>query len=639
MIHKNNLFINRLVVLTNSGKTAYDEKFHKGINIIRGKNSSGKSTISNFIFFILGGYFTDFVPEARKCSTVISEVEMNGAIFTIKRYIEINDRKVNPRVPMFIYWGDYIESKNPPLDKTWQKFDYNSYIDKKSFSNVLFDNLNIPIVKGDNNITIHQLLRLMYVDQDSPTSSLYYYEQFDSQITRETTAELLLGIYDEELYNNKRRLIELVKELDETKSQIKLTKGFFSDPLTLNPVHIQSKIENAQYQIQEIEEEIIRLKSQKSKLNKSDTFRYQDLSNKISKQREIVNSLIEKAEQINYEISDNEFFIETLNEKLKALKNSVITREFLNNFPLHYCPECLSQIKEEKNESKCKLCKETIDSSYGITQARRMEQEISFQINESNLVQKHLKLSIDKIKPLLKKETSSLNYYQDLFDEEVKDVKSSNQEKLEKLYIDKGFIEGEIMQFRTMYENAEYYSNMLVKRDELIKEKENIEYYIRITETKQNNLKVSIENQIKSEALYLLNNDLHRQDEFKNANDFHVDFSNNMAFLSNEYSKYSASSNFYLKITARFSLFLSSLSIPEMRYPRFILADNMEDKGIEEARAQNFQKILIERLSSFDSNSYQVIYTTSYITDVLNQSNYVVGDFYTKENRTLKNLD
>ena len=41
-----NLFVNRLYVLTESGLVAYDEPFHHGVNIIRGENSSGKSTIT-----------------------------------------------------------------------------------------------------------------------------------------------------------------------------------------------------------------------------------------------------------------------------------------------------------------------------------------------------------------------------------------------------------------------------------------------------------------------------------------------------------------------------------------------------------------------------------------------------------------
>lgn len=51
----NNLFLNRLVIYTEDMAVAYDEKYHRGVNIIRGDNSSGKSTITHFIFFVLGG--------------------------------------------------------------------------------------------------------------------------------------------------------------------------------------------------------------------------------------------------------------------------------------------------------------------------------------------------------------------------------------------------------------------------------------------------------------------------------------------------------------------------------------------------------------------------------------------------------
>ena len=64
----------------------------------------------------------------------------------------------------------------------------------------------------------------------------------------------------------------------------------------------------------------------------------------------------------------------------------------------------------------------------------------------------------------------------------------------------------------------------------------------------------------------------------------------------------------------------------------------MEDKGIEMPRAQNLQRILIDRVSKYDQNSFQMIYTTSYITEELNSSGYVVGEYYTKSNPSLKNI-
>ena len=370
-------------------------------------------------------------------------------------------------------------------------------------------------------------------------------------------------------------------------------------------------------------------------------FRFQQLSNEITQQRTNVVRIKDAIERKTLEITDNDFFLGSLNNKLVALKNSLTTREFLHNFPLSYCPECLTELvmAESTDEVKrCNLCKEEIDSSFAITQGRRMEQEIVNQINESNGVQKKLKDEVERLIPRHKKEKSRLKTLQRQYDEHVQDVRTSKQEQIEELYTTKGFIEGEILQYQTMLENALYFRNLEEKKDGLVREKEKVDAYIRTAESQQNILMSSIGARIKEEAVYLLNNDLFRQDDFKAANDFHVDFANNIAFLSSKYAKYSASSNFYLKITARFAIFLASLSITQMRYPRFILADNMEDKGIEEGRAQNFQQILIDRLQMFDANSYQVIYTTSYITAELDKSDLVVGEHYTAANRTLKNL-
>lgn len=103
----NNLFVNRLIIYTKSNKVAYDETFHKGVNIIRGKNSSGKSTITHFLFYALGGAFNEWVKEAKQCSRVIVEVEVNGATLVLKRELNFNDEgRANGMEPMCISIGE-----------------------------------------------------------------------------------------------------------------------------------------------------------------------------------------------------------------------------------------------------------------------------------------------------------------------------------------------------------------------------------------------------------------------------------------------------------------------------------------------------------------------------------------------------
>ena len=164
--------------------------------------------------------------------------------------------------------------------------------------------------------------------------------------------------------------------------------------------------------------------------------------------------------------------------------------------------------------------------------------------------------------------------------------------------------------------------------------------YINAKLSTQENRRSIVMKKIQEHGAYFLNHDEERQKDFKEASpsDITVDFPNNMVFLKDRYAKYSASSAFFLKLVARFSLFFASLDIDWMRYPRFIFADNMEDKGIEQHRAQMFQKTLIDRLKQYDTNSYQVIYTTSYITEELDHSEYVVGEHYDINHKSLKNV-
>lgn len=627
-----------MIIFTREGKIAYDENFHRGVNIIRGNNSSGKSTITHFIFYVLGGAFNDWVKEAKQCSHVIAEIEINGATITLKREINLKDGKGNKTEALYIYWGAIDSAMTD--SQNWQKFNFNLTQNSKSYSNVLFENLDIPIVKGENNITMHQILRLLYVDQDSPTNSLFYYEEFDTTLTRETVADLLLGVYNQELYDKKQRKVEAEKELEDTKREIKVIKRFIPNPYDLIPSNLTERIAGKEQEIINIENSIVELKnaSKKVRYTKKTQLEFEKLNQEAIVQRQTVASLERTIKLFRYEIEDTEYFIEALNNKLKAVNKSILTRDLLGNFPIENCPECLSPIKPIEDSKICKLCKTDIDDSFGITQARKIEQEIDFQIRESkNLTQ-------IKKRKLLEKEAEldanrlKLFHIQQQVNSSIKDVKTVRDEKLDQLYIDKGFVEGEIAQLRTLYENAEIYQRLIKSQTDLEQELGTLNFSIRALTSAQDVLKASTKKTIEQEGVYLLNNDLKRQEDFYQAKEFHIDFRNNIAYISDKDAKYSASSSFYLKIAARYSIFLASLSIPKMRYPRFIFCDNMEDKGIEKIRAENFQRILVEEAEKYNSNDYQMIYTTSFIPDELNIDKYTVGDFYTESNPSLKNV-
>ena len=108
-------------------------------------------------------------------------------------------------------------------------------------------------------------------------------------------------------------------------------------------------------------------------------------------------------------------------------------------------------------------------------------------------------------------------------------------------------------------------------------------------------------------------------------NTFSVDGSN----------EFSASSITYLKNCVHFGIFFASLDLDFMRYPRLIVCDNMEDKGMEEARSQNFQTA-VSRLSKEANVPHQIIFTTSMIAHELNTSPPCIGQQFDENHKSLR---
>ena len=167
MRYEPTLIVNRLVI-QRAELAVYDERFHPGVNVIRGANSSGKSTILNFIFYGLGGDLADWSETALLCERVLIEVQLNGKLATLSR-----DVSQQIGQPMEIFGGDYETSEKAPRAE-WVRYPYRRSANQESFSQALFRLLNIPEVASDisGNITMHQLLRLLYADQLSPVDNL-----------------------------------------------------------------------------------------------------------------------------------------------------------------------------------------------------------------------------------------------------------------------------------------------------------------------------------------------------------------------------------------------------------------------------------------------------------------------------------
>jgi predicted transcriptional regulator with HTH domain len=628
------LKLNRLTIFTKTGKIAYDQIFHDGVNIIRGHNSAGKSTIGNSIFYVLGGDFKKWTTAASYCNDIYAEVFINSEPITIKRTISDSGNQ-----PMSIFWGTYEEAIKS-ASEGWQIFPYRRSDSKKSFSNALFLALGFPELRGDvdSNITMHQILRMLYVDQKSLTLDLLMTENFDSSITRKTIADLLFGVYDDSLYVDKISLRESEKDFDVKKKQFEGIEQIFkaSDNET-NIGNINGLIEENNHQITKIDEYLDKLSNnlnETKKKNEDEELKVVTIKTNLLSTRNSLSILQSDINKFEFELLDSMDFIRSLEKRALALSDSLLTRETFIDLKIYHCPNCLSQLEPAVDANHCELCKQQLPEDKGSSQIKRMQQEIDNQIRESKklyLEKEHKLLEFKSSYPTLEQKVRVL---QRELDEALSNVKTIRNQEFDELLIKKGELRSKndylIKQLRALEQ-----IDVLRKEIAGLKNKiDSLRARIYSKETEQRSRLQNAFQIIQKITLRLLHSDLGRQKEFSTGKKVELDFEKNTFSLDGE-NNFSESSNVYLKNSVRFAIFFASLEKDFFRLPRFIFCDNIEDKGMQPDRSQSFQKELV-KISSESEVKHQIIITTSMISPELDNTNLCVGDFYTETNKTLK---
>jgi len=631
---KTNLFLKRLLVYCD-GRAVYDEKFHSGVNIIRGENSTGKSTIADCIFYVLGGDLKEWKPEAEKCDCVMAEVRFGLVTLTIKREIASASAK-----PMQIFVGK-IEAAIKSAAEGWNIFPYRHSEHKDSFSQYLFGLLGLPEIKTESEslLTMHQILRMLYVDQLTPADSLLRVEQFDQPLARKSIVDMLFGVYDDSLYQKEMLVREKRKQKDELSSQYKNIVGMFKESeVDLDVEAIEKEIAVCESRQKQVQEEIQRLlldNTLGAKVNsEKGSIQIQNQYLLRKKELEILRS---KMEALTLECEDSQQFLSDLERRRRAIDNSIITNETIGELNPVFCPRCLSRL-DSVTKDTCALCKQTVRDGNAKSQYLRIRQELSFQIKES----KRLLLDNEKTLFSLKAEAprleEGLKSLRLKLDESVSNIKTERDQRFDDLLIEKGNLESKtdalFVQRKTLQIIERFRSKALGLE----------------TEIKQLNAEISDKKQKLTEYLSEsarmigattiafvkrdLKNGRPREEAFFNPKEFALVPEKNTYRLDGR-NQFSASSMTYLKNCAHFAILFVSLELDYFRYPRFILNDNIEDKGMQPERSHAFQKMIVE-ISDKYKGEHQIIFTTSMIAPELEGSKYCVGEHYTEQSKSLK---
>jgi len=635
ILSKPTTIIKRLVVMRNND-VAYDEKFHRGVNVIRGENSSGKSTIMNFIFFAMGGNLLLWSDYALLCTHVYLEVELNGSILTLRR--EIDKRSMTP---MSICGGKFGSAIKAPVTE-WHTYPYRRSANSESFSQAIFRLLEVPEVNSDvsGNITFHQILRLVYSDQLTSPDSIFRSEPVrfqDEAALRETVGNLVSGAYEAEVYNSERNRKKKEKEYSQVESEltsIYRVLGSRDESVGIDWVEAQRTglLKDRENLLEQVEnaENLLMVGQQQEKLSLK---KQSDALMLVQEYQETLAIAQNKLHKLEFDISDSEIFIRSLKKKIQSLTEAGAVCEHIHDVFFNTCPACFSAIEDLPEEiNACGLCKTPFESGRARERIVAMINEAAIQLKQSEKLQEKRMLRLESTSVEIDDLSSSWRIAADELEALQKSPLSESRQELKILHRQLGYIDRQIEDIDSKMELAKRIDALKKRKFELNDEIERIKTYIDGLRARLglqiNKARLLIETQIKS----YLKNDLTRQDAFENPDSVEFSFEKNEITVDGQ-TYFSASSRVILKNSFYLGLFSAALKDSRFRHPRLLLMDTTEDKGMEVKRSHNFQNLMFD-LSQAAEKVHQIIYATSMISDKIPESCFV-GKFSTMADKTL----
>ncbi|PPK74965.1 AAA domain-containing protein [Methylobacter tundripaludum] len=619
------IIINHLVI-TKGKNHVYNEPFKSGVNIIRGKNSSGKSTIADFIFYALGGDLNRWKKEAISCDFTYIEVNLSGNLFTLRREI-----RESSKAGMDIFNGSMQDALLSNISN-WLRYPYSATGNKESFYQAILKELGIPYAKSDNanSITLHQLLRLMYVDQMTSLDRLFKFDRFDNASKRKAIGELLIGLSDLNLYEYRLRVQKLESVLDNKIKEIQTLHKFFGSEIKTSE-EIDKEINRNIKEINDLElslesENNVVLDEEESSLVSGLRQETRDLQNKNR-------GLREQYVSINFELSDSEGFIRSLHARLEAIGDSSRAIDALSNIGYQYCPSCFEPTKLY-DLNHCGLCGvEHHTNSIALDPTFKIRKEIEFQIAESNINSVNRQKEISIISSELEATTTLLTNKKWLLNTIEKPTKQIDQ-KTRELFLEIGRLNSEIQQLSFSKARFANLYDLYKERDATQNELNGLTDKVNRLEGQLEREMASKKKSISSLTKAIIQADTNHEEAFINAESIEFDFGEDKVSIDDRVL-FSASSMVYLKNAFRLALLQASCLDKSYLYPRFLLMDNVEDKGMEADRSHIFQHEIV-RVSNEIKVPHQIIFTTSMIAPDLNDSIYCVGGFYHEGCKTLK---
>lgn len=632
MLLEPTLRVNEILVHRGKG-FAYQATFHAGVNVLRGQNASGKSTIMDFLFYGLGGEEIPWKNEALLCDSVTLELMVNGTPISVRRHIAETARN-----PLSFFWGP-LSSALKAAATEWETYPYQRSQSKESFSQVLFRALKLPELRGEGaaNITMHQLLRLMYADQRTPNDEIFRSETFETELNRETIGNYLCCIYSGDLYEAQLELRQVDAQLDRAVSDLRnvfAVLGRSGQGATNTMDFLRAEAASVQDEIQQNETKLRELRKSRSSAKEGETGkRITELRSQLNSAQAALLGDQSSLAELELEAHDSRQFLQEIDRRLNALEDSQNARSYLGTLRFQFCPCCLSPLSNEETEAHCHLCRNDISESKGDAQILRMKNELALQKKESSSLMEARNAEILKLQRQMPERRTLLQRLEREFDSLTHTWSTPQELEIEATARKLGELNQKLSQLAEYQKLAAVLDELQQRRSELEARKSALLDRIGGLQSQNEEVKTAAKRAIAQELIHLLKNELPRQEEFISAQSVEWSFGKNRVAVNGN-TQFSESSMVILRHSFHLAILLASAKNAFFRFPRFLMLDGIEDGGQEQERSFAFQRLIASTCEALE-NDYQVIYATSQIEPSLDTDEYVVGKASRTDDKTL----
>ena len=483
---------------------------------------------------------------------------------------------------------------------------------------------------------MHQLLRICYSDQRTPASRLFRFESFDTQNIREAVGDLVCGVNSYESYEIGLELRELQSQHADIAERLKALHGALPFDQALDtPERIHAQIHRFQDESTKLKREVD---------NVDNLVQPGQVTVYLGQRRTAHATLIAEAnglkrleteqKALEFELREIDEFIEFLEELKEKLTFAEGTFEAVGSIEFTLCPACGEELQPDTPENHCVLCKSPLNADTERERYNQVRLDLEIQTRESGQLSRQKRDQLDNSRLKLRRLRREHSKRLAAFDLEYSSRNGPREAFLATRISRLGRIDAEVDFLLKSLSTAEQIASLTSESASIAEKIESL----RVRETALQQMAASrrpvARSLISDIGSGILRADLPRQREFRRADNVTVDFRNDSITVGGLVN-FAESSNVILKNSAVLAMFLAAGVDPEFNHPRFLLIDNVEDKGMEEARSHLFQRTIVERVTELKF-PHQVIFSTSMMNPDLESDEYTIGPAYTSESRSLE---